>query len=73
MYCHARPRRPDFLRVRFAFDGRTKLYDDGRLFDVLADPAEESPLDPSDVEAPVLARLRDALDAMPPEPEHLRR
>lgn len=35
---------PDFHRVRFAFDGRYKLYLDGRMFDVLWDFEEQNPL-----------------------------
>ena len=33
--------------ARYAFDERFKRYDDGRLFDLAADPNEQSPLDPA--------------------------
>ena len=70
MYSNPRPpgneRNP---RVRFAFDKRYKLYDDGRLYDTRSDPLEEEPL--SSGPAVVRARLELALESMPPEPEHL--
>ena len=62
-------------RVCFARDRRYKLYDDGRLFDTVLDPGEESPLDSTRPDAPtrsVLARLQRALDDLPDEPTHLR-
>ncbi|MGH9674576.1 MAG: sulfatase-like hydrolase/transferase [Bryobacteraceae bacterium] len=36
-----------YVHVRWARDQRFKLYGDGRLFDVTADPAEERPLGPA--------------------------
>lgn len=76
IYCNPRPpgseRNP---RVRLALDGRYKLYDDGRLFDTEVDPDETTPLEHSSLDAPAAAaypRLQAALDAMPPEPTHLR-
>jgi arylsulfatase A len=60
---------PEFRRVRFAFDGRYKLYLDGRLFDVPSDFEEEHPLDLS-AAAPKVRRagekLRSVLESMPP-------
>jgi arylsulfatase A-like enzyme len=46
------------------FDGRFKLYRDGRLFDVAADPDEKHPLPapPTDADSPAVNRLRSALD-----------
>ncbi|MEM1450170.1 MAG: sulfatase-like hydrolase/transferase [Planctomycetota bacterium] len=68
IFCHYDPRwnvpgKPG----RYVFDGRFKLYHDGRLFDVTADRAERSPLaapaegDP----AAARARLQAVLDSMP--------
>ena len=62
-------------RVRLALDGRFKLYDDGRFYDYLADPMEAQPLELHALRAEAaqaLPRLQAALDAMPPEPAHLR-
>ena len=55
----------------FARGQRFKLYDDGRLFDTRTDPDELSPL-PAGEHATLRAKLQRHLDAMPPEPEHLR-
>ncbi len=59
---------PTFRRVRFAFDGRYKLYDDGRLFDVPHDWDEETPLSSSE-KTPYLrqieARLQSAFGNLP--------
>ena len=70
MYSNPRPpgseRNP---RVRFAFDQRYKLYDDGRLHDTRSDPLEQEPLVPGP--AGVRARLELALERMPPEPAYL--
>ncbi len=60
---------PEFRRVRFAFNGRYKLYLDGQLFDVPNDFEEEHPLDLASASADVIAareKLQSALDAMPP-------
>ena len=73
---YANPRPPGSERnprVRMAFDKRFKLYDDGRLFDCLADPDEQSPLVLRELNADAARaypRLQAALDAMPPEPAH---
>jgi arylsulfatase A-like enzyme len=54
----------------FARDKRFKLYDDGRLYDVPADVLEEHPIAPGkgspEAEA-ARAKLRAALDAVPPD------
>ena len=48
VFCHFDPRpgwdKDQFRLHRFARDRRFKLYDDGRLFDVAADPLEQHPL-----------------------------
>ncbi len=61
-------RTPRFRRVRFAYDGRYKLYKDGRMFDVPRDIEEESPLNPAELDATAIAakkELQAALDALP--------
>jgi len=61
-------------RVRLARDKRFKLYDDGRLFDCVADPDELVPLDFSELDPigrTAYLRLQAALDAMPDEPRLL--
>ncbi len=63
---HARPR---FRRIRFAFDGRYKLYQDGRMFDVADDIDEERPLDTGALSAEpqaARAKLQRVLESMPP-------
>lgn len=50
--------------VRYAHDTQWKLYGDGRLFDMLQDPGEQSPLAP-DAAADVRARLQAVLDTQP--------
>lgn len=67
IFCHYDPRwdvpgRPG----RYAYDGRHKLYDDGRLYDVRADRVEEAPLGADDDStAPARAALQAVLDSMP--------
>ena len=50
VFCHYDPRpgwdKDQFTLSRFARDKRFKLYDDGRLFDVAADPLEKHPIEP---------------------------
>ena len=46
VFCHYDPEWGNFTRSRFVRDQRWKLYDDGRLYDVPADPLEEHPLEP---------------------------
>ena len=54
---------PEVLYVR---DKRYKLYGNGELFDVRADPSEEEPLPVSDVASqPARRKLQSALDSMP--------
>ncbi len=43
IFCHYDPQWGDRARTRFVRTKRWKLYDDGRFFDVVADPLEESP------------------------------
>lgn len=53
--------------TRYAFTDRWKLYDDGRFFDVLADPAEQKPLAVADLNEEVLSTremLQRTLDTM---------
>jgi arylsulfatase A len=49
--------------VRYAFTERWKLYDDGRFFDVVTDPAEQEPLDRA-VERATRERLQRTLDSI---------
>ena len=49
--------------ARYAFDERFKRYDDGRLFDLDADPNEQSPLDAASL-APEDAARVEAIDAL---------
>ncbi|MED6335358.1 MAG: sulfatase-like hydrolase/transferase [Planctomycetota bacterium] len=68
--CHYEPRpgNPEFPVERWARDRRFKLYEDGRLFDVVADPLEERSLQPGTVTrtaAEARARLATALAGMP--------
>lgn len=71
MYSNPRPpgneRNP---RVKFARDLRFKLYDDGRLFDLDADPAEEQAIGQSE-QAQIRSKLEAALASMPAEPGFL--
>ena len=62
---HARPR---FRRVRFVIDKRYKLYQDGRMYDIVDDIDEERPLDGAALSAQANAareKLQPVLDAMP--------
>jgi len=65
-----RPGNPAFPPERFVRGRRYKLYDDGRFFDVVADPDELVPLDLDELGSPeqsaAHARLTAALDAAPP-------
>ncbi|MHC5001572.1 MAG: sulfatase-like hydrolase/transferase [Planctomycetota bacterium] len=70
IYCYydPRPGNPRFPVTRFARDERWKLYADGRLFDLEADPAEETPVaadDPGRESADARRRLRAVIDAFP--------
>ncbi len=42
--CHYDPRHGPWARTRFARNKRWKLYDDGRLFDLVTDPLEQAPV-----------------------------
>ncbi len=61
LFVHYEPRWGNFTKARFARDHRYKLYDDGRIYDVQADPLEESPLTDA-VPEEVQGRLQSALD-----------
>ncbi len=59
---------PKFRRVRFAYDGKYKLYLDGRMFEVARDYLEQSPLDLLQASSEVRAarvRLQEALNRLP--------
>ena len=59
---------PRMRRVRFAYDGQYKLYQDGRVYDVPNDIEEEHALDKetfSNAAKAKLSELQQALDAMP--------
>ena len=59
---------PKFRRVRFAFDGRHKLYLDGRMIEVANDYLEQAPLNMNRATSETQnarARLQTALDKMP--------
>lgn len=61
--------KPQFRRVRFAFDGRFKLYQDGRFLDISKDIEEEHPLPVESLneeQSVVRDRLHKVLDSMPP-------
>jgi arylsulfatase A len=61
-------RKPGFRRVRFAYDGRYKLYLDGRLYEVPADWTEAKPLATVDLSPEARAareKLQGILDTMP--------
>jgi hypothetical protein len=66
---HPRPvQRPQSTALRWARDARWQLFDDGRLFDVAADPSLEHPIDPaaaSPAAAAARARLEPGLAALP--------
>jgi arylsulfatase A len=66
--CHYDPRHGRWARTRFARNKRWKLYDDGRLFDVGADPLEQTPVLPDQGGAAADAArtlLQQALNSMP--------
>jgi arylsulfatase A-like enzyme len=63
-----RPRtRPESRPIRFALDRRYRLYDDGRMFDRVADPDEQAPLDSAeDAELrEARTRLAVAIESLP--------
>ena len=60
--------KPKFRRVRFAFDGKYKLYLDGRMIEVANDYLEQAPLNMKRATSQMRyarARLQTALDKMP--------
>ena len=71
VYCDHNPHpgwsKERFTQQRWARDRRYKLYDDGRMFDLEQDPAEERPLPPGALPE-VRARLQAVLDRYPPIP-----
>lgn len=67
---HPRPvTRPGSAPLRWARDARWQLFDDGRFFDMEADPTMQHPLDTDALDAEAAAAhdaLARALDALPP-------
>jgi arylsulfatase A-like enzyme len=61
----------EYAAERVAFDGRFKLYSDGRFFDLNADPLEKANIAASDdaLSAKSRERLRAALAGLPPGPD----
>jgi arylsulfatase A len=66
VFCHYEPRWSIWKPCRFVRDKRWKLYGDGRLFDLRADPLEKSPLgDSRDKELVAIRRkFQQILDRM---------
>ena len=67
IFCHYDPQWGDRPRARFVRTKQWKLYDDGRFFDVVADPLEESPFAVDDTPAEgqaVRKALQGVLDNM---------
>jgi arylsulfatase A len=75
LFCYSNPRpdqRPGW-ETRFARDHRFKLYGDGRLYDVAADPGEATPLPPGREADAARERLARVLAAWDGEPERIAR
>lgn len=76
IYSNPRPENPKKNpRILFARNKRFKLYDDGRFFDCVADPREESSLSKSQrtpEQDQTFKDLHEAIKALPTEPAHLR-
>lgn len=70
IFCHYDPRWGQFSMQRsaFAYDGRVKVYHDGRVIDVAEDVMEKNPLADDAVSPAVLAQLRSALAQHPAFP-----
>ena len=70
VFCHYDPRWGQFRtqRAAFAYDGRMKVYHDGRVIDVAEDVMEKNPLADDAVSPAVLAQLRSALAQHPAFP-----
>lgn len=68
IFCHYEPRHGNpTVRTRYAQDRGWKLYQDGRLFDLRADPAEERPIAPDagdEGARTARAKLKAVLDRM---------
>jgi arylsulfatase A len=61
-------KKPDFRRVRFAYNGKYKLYQDGRIYDVPNDVDEHRPLDRATLDSDAkstIDMLQAKLDSMP--------
>jgi arylsulfatase A len=70
-YYNPRPGNEKFPERRFARDKRWKLYGDGRLYDLVADPQEQEVIDPADESEEAAAarrRLQAAIDSFPEKP-----
>jgi len=76
-FCYYNPR-PGTARnneVRFARDKRWKLYEDGRMYDLEADPGEEQPVDPATTSWAAKAareKLQAAINSFPAEAPMIR-
>lgn len=73
-YYNPRPGRKGFPERRFARDERWKLYGDGKLYDLRADPQEEYPIDPQAEDAMSIAaqkKLQAAIDSFPRRPQKI--
>ena len=77
VFCHYDPRpgwdKDKFGLVRFARTKRFKLYDTGRLYDVLNDRLETRPIPPEDDTTgskQARSQLADVLSSMTVKPEH---
>ena len=63
LFIHYEPRWYAGPPARYAFDEHFKRYDDGHLFDLAADPNEQSPLDDANLEPDDAPRV-EAIDAL---------
>jgi arylsulfatase A len=73
-YYNPRPGRRGFPERRFARDERWKLYGDGKLHDLRADPQEEHPIDPPAEDAAAAGarrQLQAAIDSFPKQPARI--
>ena len=64
IYCYYKPDWGKFEKSVFARDQQYKLYDDGRFFDVAADPMEEAPITKGDAKA-AYKKLKAVLEQYP--------
>jgi arylsulfatase A-like enzyme len=58
VFGHYAPRWGNFAEARYVHDTEWKLHEDGRVFNIKADPLEETPLDEEDLPPDVQERLR---------------